>query len=88
MYNYETERPKLFTEAGLVMFTRIRDWVKFALAATGAFRMQEALGAGTGDSWTLLACVDLLVERGEIAEVTKGTGVAGQHRVFVARAHP
>ena len=30
-----------------------------------------------------LACVDRLVELGEIKEITNG-GVAGQHRVFIS----
>lgn len=85
MYDYQSERPKLFTEAGQIMFLRVRDRVKTAVQTAGAVRMQEAMGAaGSGDSWTQLACVDRLVELGELREVTAGVGVASQHRVFVA----
>jgi hypothetical protein len=45
--------------------------------------MQEAiLNAGGGDSWTMLACVDRLVELGEIREIVQAD-VPGQYRVFV-----
>lgn len=50
----------------------------------GAFSMGTVIRKQTGDSWMMLACVDLMVERGELREVTKGHDVAGQHRVFVA----
>ncbi|MFT6496232.1 MAG: hypothetical protein ACJA2A_002018 [Cycloclasticus pugetii] len=32
----------------------------------------------------MLACVDRLVELGEIKELTKDMKVAGQHRVYIA----
>jgi hypothetical protein len=46
--------------------------------------MQEIMnGSGGGDTWDMLACMDRLVELGEIREVTMNGDVAGQHRVFV-----
>ena len=84
MYRYSDIKPKLFTEDGSVMFTKIRDRVKRLLAESGAFTMGAAIRvAGGGDSWTMLACVDRLVELGEIREVTEPGVVAGQDRVFV-----
>ena len=84
MYDYMAEKPKLFTEQGQVMFLRVRDWVKGTLRSAGCFRMQEACAAaGSGDGWTMLACVDRLVELGEIREVTARQHVPGQYRVFV-----
>jgi hypothetical protein len=45
--------------------------------------MENAMfSAGSGDSWTMLACMDRLVELGEIREVPQ-SGVAGQDRIFV-----
>lgn len=85
MYNYQEEKPNLFTEEGQTMFLSIRDRVKELLAAAGAARAQEAMRAAAGgSSWTMLACLDRLVELREIREVT-GPDVAGQHRVFVSR---
>lgn len=82
MYNYQTERPYVFTEAGQVQFLAIRDNVKRLLKLTGCVRMQEAIAKQCGSSWQMLACVDRLVELKEIREITT-QNVAGQHRVFV-----
>lgn len=83
MYEYEAEKPAIFTERGQVMFLCIRDNVKRLLKEAGAVRMQEAM-AGTGRSWTMLACVDRLVELGELVEVTEKGKMSEQYRVFVA----
>ena len=83
-YHYASEKPKLFSEEGQVMFIKIRDNVHALLKKAGAVRMQEAMHCGAGgDSWTMLACVDRLVELGEIREVT-GPAICGQYRVFVS----
>ena len=84
MYNYENEKPKIFTENGQEMFLKIRDKVKMLLKQSGAFMLENAISGITGDSWSMLACVDRLVELKEIKEITDKTKVAGQHRVFVS----
>jgi hypothetical protein len=81
MYNYETEKKELFTEEGQVMFLKIRDHVGNLLKQSGAVRMQEAISQATGSNWQMLACVDRMVELGELRELT-GKDVAGQYRVF------
>lgn len=83
MYCYETEKPEIFTEDGQKMFLGIRDNVNRLLKQAGAVRMQEAISGQTGSSWSMLACVDRLVELGEIKEITS-PNTAGQHRVFVS----
>lgn len=83
MYVYQDVRSRLFTDEGQRMFLKVRDFVQDALQYSGAVRMEEAMKAAMGgDSWAMLACVDRLVELGEIKEVTDGD-CAGQHRVFV-----
>ncbi len=83
MYQYKDLKGRLFSDEGQRMFLKVRDFVHDAITKAGAVRMQEAIAAaGGGDSWTMLACVDRLVELGEIKEVTDGD-VAAQHRVFV-----
>lgn len=84
MYEYKKEKPQIFTESGQVMFLKVRDQVNQHLKQSGAVRLQEATSGIGGDSWTLLACVDRLVELGEIAEITQ-ENTAGQHRVFIDR---
>lgn len=84
MYTYEKQKQVIFTEEGQKMFLKIRDHAQKLFASAGAARMQEIMsGAGGGDSWDMLACVDRLVELGEIREVTSGQ-MTTQFRVFVS----
>lgn len=84
MYSYQTERPGLFTEEGSVMFTAIRDKVHALLNQAGAVRCDKAISAArSGSSWMMLACMDRLVELGEVKEIT-GPDTCGQYRVFVS----
>jgi len=43
MYDYKTEREKIFTEEGQVMFLGIRDRTKGLLAKAGAARLREMI---------------------------------------------
>lgn len=80
MYNYQTERPTLFTEEGQIVFLKIRDKAHELLKKSGAFKLSNVI---TGDTWLAMVCVDRLVELAEIREVTNAT-ICGQDRVFVA----
>lgn len=82
MYNYNEQKKNIFTEDGQVIFLKVRDKVKALLDGAGAFRMEELMKWITGDSWTFIACVDRLVELGEILEIPQGK-VMEQDRVFV-----
>lgn len=81
MYSYEMMKPVLFSEEGLAMFTKIRDRVKMLLATSGAFTLGAAIRTMTGDTWTMVACIDHLKFTGEIREVTNS--VFGQNRIFI-----
>ena len=85
MYDYQTQRPNLFTNEGQKLFLKIRDRTHALINQGGAARMQEIMRGSSGSTWDMLASVDRLVELGEIHEIT-GPGVAGQHRVFVSCA--
>lgn len=80
-YEYLLEREGLFSDEGSRLFINVRDNVKRLLGASGAVRMQEAIRGNTGCSWSMLACVDRMVELGELREITQN--VPGQQRVFV-----
>ena len=82
-YDYVTLKPKLFTEEGQDLFVKIRDHVRRLLDQAGAVRMDNAISVGAGDSRLMLACVDRMVERGELDELTNPGQVPGQFRVFV-----
>ena len=81
MYNYETEREKLFTDKGQRMFLEIRDAVAKLLDKSGAFTMNKAI-AGSGDSWSRMACVERMAELGEIQEIYQDE-ITSQDRVLV-----
>ena len=83
-YEYGNQRARVFTEEGQVMFLKIRDKTRDLLDISGAARSGKMISGVTGDAWDMLACVDRLVELGEIRELT-GPDVAGQDRVFVRR---
>lgn len=83
MYKYETEKPNLFTEQGQEMFLAIRDKSKKLLEQAGSFTMEKVISGQSGSVWQMLACVDRLVEIGEIKEVTDKNNVAAQNRVFI-----
>ncbi len=86
MYNYEELKPTLFTEENQKLFLGIRDQVQGMIKQSGAVDMGHAMelptGAGAANSWTMMACVDRLVELGELREIP--TNGAGQDRVFVS----
>lgn len=82
VYKYEDERAKVFTEDGQVMFLKIRDKAKDLIGLAGAVSSACLMRDISGDSWTMLACIDRLVELRELKEIT-GPNTWGQHRVFV-----
>lgn len=88
-YNYQIERPWIFTEEGQVGLLRVRDHVQSVLKKSGAIKMGNCWPPclGVGDSWKMLALVDRLVESEDLFEIDYGH-CAGQDRIFIARALP
>lgn len=84
-YSYQTNRAEVFTETGQVMFLKIRDNAKRLLAISGAVQAEKLWADCSGDSWTMLACVDRLVELGELRLVYR-EHCPTQHQVYVAGA--
>ena len=82
-YEYKTEREQLRTDSGMQMLLQVRDNVKRLLDTAGAFQADKAWKGVTGSSWTMLACLDYLVEIGEIVELPRQAWA--QHRVFVSK---
>lgn len=80
-YNYKAQREKLFTDEGQRMFLAIRDAAQTLLLNAGAFKMTHAWDC-TGEAWAMMACVDRMVELGEIKEITN-PDTRAQDRVFV-----
>lgn len=80
-YDYKTEKPNVFTEEGQIVFLAIRDTVKDLLEIAGSFKMEKAFKNTSGDSWLRLACIDRLVELGELKAVH--TNCATQNIVYI-----
>ena len=86
MYKYEEQRHNIFTERGQEMFIQIRDHTLKLLDTAGAVSMGKAMqGCSCGDSWTMMTCVDRMVEMGDIKEIAQPKHVWAQNRIFVKR---
>ena len=81
-YRYTKERERLFTDEGQREFLVIRDRVQRLLQQAGVCTMGKVIDGSTGDTWFMLACVERLVELGEIVEVTQGQDLWIQDRVY------
>lgn len=87
-YDYATERHYVFSEKGQAHFLYIRDLSKHLLKEAGAVMCDRLLvlgPRGCATSWEMLACVDRLVELGELQEIPNIVSSAGQHRIFIKK---
>jgi hypothetical protein len=80
-YDYKTERAQLFTEDGQKLLLDIWDTAQHLLDKAGAFQADKVM-VRPGSSWTMIACLDYLVETERLVEVTGTYNVFAQHRVF------
>lgn len=85
-YRYEDQKANLFTEHGADILLSVRDEAKRLIQVAGACTAAKAMSAATGDSWTMLAALDYMVERGELLRVTAKDETWGQNQVFTAPA--
>ena len=89
MYNYEDEKVKLFTPEKTSLLFAIRDQVPRMIKISGACTMEKASslpsGVGAATNWEMMACIDYLVELGEIREVKQSHPHPTNHRIFMAR---
>lgn len=73
-YNYETMKPKVFTESGqrilLSIFKNIERYRLFG--NKNRMNVNKMIKSVCGDTWTMLACINYLEELGEIKLVKKG----------------
>jgi hypothetical protein len=82
-YVYAEHRPYVFTEEGQITFLKIRDHARKLIDESGAASCEKIINVASGDMWSLLACVDRLVELKELWEVPNPFSSAGQHRLFI-----
>lgn len=82
-YKYEECKPNLLDKKELRRFLEIRDIVKDEIDSVGMVVMGAVMMRATGDTWKSMACVEMLVEIGEIVETTQESGTLAQEREFV-----
>lgn len=83
-YEYRVERPKIFREENQKMFLAVRDNAHRLCKLAGVATMEKIISGQAGDSWEMLACVDRLVELGELVEIPNSVCTAGQYRIFAS----
>lgn len=80
-YQYLKERAALFTPEGNANFILNRDTAHDLIRTAGAFRLQEFMAkAKGGNTWFYMACIERLVEMGELVELRRDCWA--QYRVF------
>lgn len=72
MYDYDKEKAWVFTDEGQRMFLRVRNKVQEMLGVAGAVTAGVLLRSLSGDTWKMMACIDRLVELGELRKITPG----------------
>jgi len=83
-YSYEDEKGQVFKEENQSLFLLIRAEAHKLIDVAGCAKMLKIISGTSGDSWTMLACVDRLVELNEIIEVYYGH-CSGQDRIFTKK---
>lgn len=82
MYKYDDMKAKLFSDEGQRKFLQVRDKINSIIPASGCIRLGEVMTNIGGDSWIIMACVDRMVELGELVEIKYENSIA-QKRIFV-----
>ncbi len=81
-YSYRAEREFVFSEEGQELFLNIRDQTHRLTKAAGAVTLEAAIRGFSGDTFQMMACVDRLVEIGELKEVQHNDPSVSQSRIF------
>ena len=87
MYEYKDHKNWPCSAEGQKQFLDIRDRVHQAIKDSGCISMGKAISGESGDSFRIQACVDRLVELGEIKEAKNPISSAGQHRIFIPASY-
>lgn len=82
-YTYATEKAALFTENGVAILLAVRDEATRLIAEAGACTTGKAIGKAVGSTWTMLAALEYLVERGDLRRVPAPEATCAQDQVFV-----
>jgi len=87
MYVYSELRHRVFTEDGQVMFLNVRDRAQELLSKHGQATLEQLMDVpGSGSNWDRMACVDRLVELGELRLIARGA--AAQFNTYRGKWSP
>jgi hypothetical protein len=84
-YVYEAQKSWLFSDEGQREFLKVRDHVAKLIQLAGACTVGKAMSVMDGDSWERLACVDRLVELGEVVYADREGERATQDRPLIRK---
>lgn len=82
-YNYEKQRPFVFTDEGQRVLLAIRDRSQTLMKLAGCMRTDKLIAHQNGDIWDILACIDRLIEIGDLFVVAEQN--AGQFRILSSK---
>ena len=85
MYDYNIEKPRIYTDQGIATLLKIRDRFAHHFETSGSVKLINVINDITGSNWFHIACVEYLAEIGDIIEITNKEKCATQDRVFVKR---
>ena len=83
IYNYEEYKLNLLDKEELRHFLKVRDIVKDEIDSVGMMVMGAVMIRACGDILKTMACVEMLVEIGEIIETTQKSETWAQEREFI-----
>jgi hypothetical protein len=71
-YDYKIEKDALFTEQGVEVLMQVRDRANKLIFMAGACTADKVIRTISGNSWTMLAALDYMEEKGEIECIHEG----------------
>ena len=82
-YSYQIQRPFVFTEKGQEMLLAMRDIARQHIEQSGAVCYAAITRVHSGSRWDILACVDRLIELGDLRRLDNIWG-GTQDDVFIS----
>lgn len=84
MYNYNEQKAKLFTTEGVKMLMQISANAKRLTDIAGCATIEKVISCASGDTWTMLACIDYLIEIGELRKVHQALSCLSQYEIVAS----
>jgi len=82
-YNYEFHKKELYSDLGMQMLLDVNDKAIKLIEVSGCVKVSKVLDGITGDSFTMLACIDQLIKMKRVREVFPVSGSTAQNRILI-----